>query len=488
MPKSTTQLRQLWRTFECAETTMVAIPFGPDRIRVAPPTTEAWEALAAVLLHHKYEIRTVDTDSYNCREITGGSGRSLHSYGIALDVNWTTNPFKDHPGNRPVNFSSKPTQAERALDVRRGIADTDMTPQMIADVQAIKTRGGVGVFEWGGSWSGHKDAMHFELDLSPDELAAGIDRSTVAGWTTFESTNAFDVQPGADSAPSSTPASPTLPANDPHVVIARDGLRLRADASTQSDVIRVLPAGTRVNVLGRKEGWAQVDLQGDGLADGFVSAAFIKAGSEVDVSLAVGVAAAASGSDITGRVTPEMVKEMFPFTPITKIVTNLPFVLGGLGAVALGDRPMVLMALATIRAETEGFAPISEGQSKFNTRATPFDLYDAGTTIGQGLGNTHPGDGPRFKGRGYIQLTGRDNYQRIGNQVGVDLIGNPDLANDPGVAGRILAQFLKNKDTAIRAALAGNDLKLARRLVNGGSHGIERFTDAYERGLRVLPS
>src|SRR5262245_10251609 len=138
MPKSTTQLRQLWGQFECAEASMVLIPFGPDKIRVAPPTAEAWEALAAVMLHHGYHIRTRDTDSYNCRAITGGTGRSLHSFGIALDVNWTTNPFLDHPGNRKVRFSQKPTQDERAMDVRLGLADTDMTPEMIADVEAIK--------------------------------------------------------------------------------------------------------------------------------------------------------------------------------------------------------------------------------------------------------------------------------------------------------------------------------------------------------------
>ena len=93
MPKNTTQLRRLWKDFECEEGAMVLIPFGPDRIRVAPPTTQAFEALAAVLHHHGYKVRTQDTDSYNCRTITGGTGKSLHSYGIALDVNWETNPY-----------------------------------------------------------------------------------------------------------------------------------------------------------------------------------------------------------------------------------------------------------------------------------------------------------------------------------------------------------------------------------------------------------
>ena len=56
-----------------------------------------------------------------------------------------------------------------------------MTLAMIDDALAIKTTAGDPVFEWGGYWINVKDAMHFEIDVSPDELAAGIDWSTVKG-------------------------------------------------------------------------------------------------------------------------------------------------------------------------------------------------------------------------------------------------------------------------------------------------------------------
>lgn len=469
---------------------MVLIPFGPDKIRVAPPTAEAFEALAAVMLHHRYEIRTQDTDSYSCRAITGGSGRSLHSYGIALDVNWQTNPFLDHQGTRPVRFSDKATQAERGRDVRFGLADTDMTPAMIADVEKIKTTAGVQVFEWGGSWKDRKDCMHFELDLSPAELAVGIDPATVVGRDELLASGPPDVAPDVPAAAEMTGAETT--GRDPHVVIARDGLRLRSGPSTTSDVVRVIPEGTRVNVIARLAEWAQVDLEGDGLADGFMSLAFLRpvigggthgpGGTTLDHSAPVG------GTDITGIVVADMVARMFPATPKSNIAANLPFVLAGLRSRALGDRPMVLMALATIRAETEGFVPISEGRSKFNTLHAPFDLYEPGTSAGNRIGNTQPGDGPRFKGRGYVQLTGRFNYTRVSGQVGVDLVGNPEAANDPTTAGVILAQFLKNHEAAVRQALASNDLKRARKLVNGGSHGLDRFRDAFERGLTAIPA
>lgn len=186
----------------------------------------------------------------------------------------------------------------------------------------------------------------------------------------------------------------------------------------------------------------------------------------------------------SSAVTPAIVSKMFPGAKVDNIVRNLPFVVDGLRGKALTDKQMLNMALSTIRAETAGFVPISEGQSRFNTRVTPFDLYNGR----EDLGNTQPGDGPRFKGRGYVQLTGRSNYRQIGDQIGSDLIGNPELANNPTIAGKILAQFLKNHETRIRSALSANDLVSARKAVNGGTHGIDAFVESYHIGERVLPA
>lgn len=177
----TGDLREHWDDWKCADGRMVTADFGPDRIRVAPATAEAWQALARVMTHHDYRIRTADTDSYNCRAITGGSGPSLHSFGIALDVNWKTNPFLSTPDGREVRFSRRRSQDARAEDVMKGEADTDMTAAMIRDVRAIATVEGHPVFTWGGDWNSIKDAMHFQIDLTPDEMEAGLDWSTVAG-------------------------------------------------------------------------------------------------------------------------------------------------------------------------------------------------------------------------------------------------------------------------------------------------------------------
>jgi len=186
------------------------------------------------------------------------------------------------------------------------------------------------------------------------------------------------------------------------------------------------------------------------------------------------------------NVTVAEVSQMFPGTPVANIQTNLPFVLQALNDAGLGDKQMILMALATIRAETGNFTPLSEFQSKFNTPpgGPPFSLYDNR----HDLGNQGPPDGANFKGRGYIQLTGRSNYQIHGAAIGLrnQLITNPALANQPDVAAKLLASFLKRKEQAIRNALSANNLALARKLVNGGSHGLPEFTQAYQTGERVI--
>ena len=94
---------------------------------------------------------------------------------------------------------------------------------------------------------------------------------------------------------------------------------------------------------------------------------------------------------------------------------------------------MLLMALATIRAESEGFAPVEEAPSRFNTSpdGEAFDLYDHR----RDLGNAGRPDGRRFRGRGFVQLTGRDNYRRYGAAIGLgdQLIAEPYRALEPGL-------------------------------------------------------
>ena len=66
------------------------------------------------------------------------------------------------------------------------------------------------------------------------------------------------------------------------------------------------------------------------------------------------------------------------------------------------------------------------------------------------------------------------------------LVDHPDLANDPAIAAQLLSSFLKDKERAIKEALLEKDLKSARKLVNGGSHGLEHFAEAFTIGDALL--
>jgi len=198
--------------------------------------------------------------------------------------------------------------------------------------------------------------------------------------------------------------------------------------------------------------------------------------------------AALSMPSITPNFTLDIVAQMFPATPRLNIQFHLPYVLKALLDAAMADKSMVLMALGTIRAETGSFLPIDEFVSRFNTTPGgphPFDIYDHMTQ----LGNLGPPDGANFKGRGFVQLTGRANYTQFSKVIGLSdqLVQNPDLANDPDIAARILAAFLRAKENQIRQALQNNDLATARKLVNGGTNGLPDFLDAIDRGRGLIP-
>jgi len=181
-----------------------------------------------------------------------------------------------------------------------------------------------------------------------------------------------------------------------------------------------------------------------------------------------------------------VVGKMFPFTSSVTIKTNLPFILAALENENLSDAKMVLVALATIRAEAESFEPASELISRYNTSpgGRPFDLYD----YRRDLGNLGPPDGERFRGRGFVQLTGRSNYLQYGEELGlgIRLIENPELANDTRTAAAVLACFIKHREEQLRDALARDDLAAARKQVNGGTHGLERFTEAFRIGEKLI--
>lgn len=86
------------------------------------------------------------------------------------------------------------------------------------------------------------------------------------------------------------------------------------------------------------------------------------------------------------------------------------------------------------------------------------------------LGNTHAGDGAKFFGRGYTQLTGRANYEAASKALGIDLVNHPELAETPEVAAKIAVWFWQGKHCSAQAQRG--DTKGVTQKINGGDIGL----------------
>ena len=101
-----------------------------------------------------------------------------------------------------------------------------------------------------------------------------------------------------------------------------------------------------------------------------------------------------------------------------------------------------------------------------------------------GNGDEHSGDGWRFCGRGYIQLTGRSNYTNCAHALNADIINHPEYLETPEGAARSAAWFWSKN--GLNAFADNNDIKGATKRINGGFIGLEDRTEIYEEVLDSL--
>lgn len=145
--RSTAELRVLWAP-PCKGPFAKVGLHGDGVVHVAPAIIDAVLGLNDVLIDWDYRTRKADTGGFNCRKIAGTDLDSVHSHGIALDINWQSNSY------------GKPLR-------------TDMPAGMIRDIETIQTNNDQQVWEWGGHW-GTPDAMHFQICCGPRDLAMGL--------------------------------------------------------------------------------------------------------------------------------------------------------------------------------------------------------------------------------------------------------------------------------------------------------------------------
>ena len=124
--------------------------------------------------------------------------------------------------------------------------------------------------------------------------------------------------------------------------------------------------------------------------------------------------------------------------------------------------------------ETGGFRWFAELGGK-----SYFSKYDGR----RDLGNTQPGDGYRFKGRGIINLTGRHNYSEFGKKIGVDLLKNPEKAAEPAIAILVALEYWTDRD--LNKYADADNLKRITKRINGGFNGL-RDRENYLKKIKKL--
>jgi predicted chitinase len=133
--------------------------------------------------------------------------------------------------------------------------------------------------------------------------------------------------------------------------------------------------------------------------------------------------------------------------------------------------------MAQVRHESADFSRMKEIGGK-QYYAKRYDPRFAPKTA-KILGNTHPGDGERYHGRGFIQITGRDNYRMAGDAIGIDLVKHPELAARPDVAAKIAVWYWK---TRVKPNVSNfNDTQSVTKYINPAMRGLndrlKHFTD-----------
>lgn len=99
------------------------------------------------------------------------------------------------------------------------------------------------------------------------------------------------------------------------------------------------------------------------------------------------------------------------------------------------------------------------------------------------LGNIQAGDGIRYHGRGIFQLTGRANYRRLGQLLGIDLEAEPERAKAPETSLRVAFAYWSER--AINAAADADDVERVTKLINGGRNGLAERKRYLEKAKEI---
>ena len=171
-------------------------------------------------------------------------------------------------------------------------------------------------------------------------------------------------------------------------------------------------------------------------------------------------------------ITADEMRKIAPFANKAKVELFTPFLNDAMKEFDIDNSMREAAFLAQIAHESGGFHYVREIASgaAYEGRAD--------------LGNTEPGDGVRFKGRGLIQITGRANYEKCELALDAPLLEQPQLLEQPILACRSAAWFWQTH--GLNELADKGDFKLITKRINGGLNGYSDRVAYYERAKEAL--
>ena len=176
--------------------------------------------------------------------------------------------------------------------------------------------------------------------------------------------------------------------------------------------------------------------------------------------------------DVKELISLEQLLKIAPYTATYKLEALLAPLNAAMVRYQINSRIRICHFIAQVAHESDGFNTCCEYAD-----GSDYEWRDD-------LGNTQEGDGVRFKGRGLIQLTGRSWYTIFGKEIGVDLVANPHLLEEPELACVASGWFWNRHDLNALADI--NDIYAITRVINGGHNGINCRLSYLDRAKKVF--
>jgi hypothetical protein len=332
------------------------------------------------------EFKTFD-GCFNIRSMKSNSGMlSVHSWGLAIDLNQATNPFIAYGNRFPVK--------------------TDFSPELIKCFAAAG-------FEWGGLWQSCHDSMHFQLPWTKNWQKISNDLGPVP-YEAQAAQSPATVTPG----PPPAGGSEVIKEAANYQVTAATWLNTRSGPGTGYEIIGGLAHGDVV-ISPDTADWLPILLEDDSI--GWVNRQYVEAAPEGAIP--------PPSPDNDEEVAPQPIAVDYDYSSKEG---NIAAIKAECQKQGLSLATQTAYVLATADWETGStFKPVREA---FYI-SEDFDTAEAWR-------KAHLGYYPYY-GRGYVQLTWEDNYHKYSKILGVDLVSEPDKALEPGTALFILVHGFK---------------------------------------------